>query len=185
MAGGTEAAAVPGPDGEGSERLRFPRSRRHGLSMRPMAEADLPFLSALYASTRTEELAPVPWSEDEKSAFLAQQFHAQHTHYMAHYPDAHWLVVEQAGTPVGRLYLEWWPSEIRIIDIALMPESRSGGLGHALLEDVMALAGKDGLAVGIHVEKTNSAMSLYRRLGFEVVEDKGVYDLLVWNGNVR
>lgn len=150
-----------------------------------MAEADLPFLSALYASTRADELAPVPWSEAEKAAFLAQQFHAQHVHYMAHYPDAHWLIVERSGASVGRLYLEWWPSEIRIIDIALMPECRGAGLGRALLEDVMALAGKDGLAVGIHVEKTNPAMSLYRRLGFEVVEDKGVYDLLVWRRDLR
>jgi ribosomal protein S18 acetylase RimI-like enzyme len=182
---GAEATMAPGSSGKQDRRVRLPRARQRGLTKRTMTNADLPFLSALYASTRADEIAPLPWNEAEKSAFLAQQFHAQHTHYLEHYPDAHWLVIEQAGEPVGRLYLEWWPSEIRIIDIALMPQSRGDGLGRALLEDVMVLAGKDGLAVGIHVEKTNPAMSLYLRLGFDVVEDKGVYDLLVWKPAVR
>lgn len=180
MPTGDDAAVVADSGGKDTGRVRLPRARRRGLTKRAMMDADLPFLSALYASTRADEVAPLPWSDDEKSAFLAQQFHAQHTHYLEHYPDAHWLVIEQADEPVGRLYLEWWPSEIRIIDIALLPDYRGNGLGRALLEDVMALARKDGLSVGIHVEKANPAMSLYRRLGFVVVEDKGVYDLLVW-----
>ena len=37
-----------------------------------------------------------------------------------------------------------------------------------------------GRAVSIHVEKQNPAMRLYKRLGFETIEDKGVYDLLEW-----
>jgi hypothetical protein len=32
--------------------------------------------------------------------------------------------------------------------------------------------------VTIHLEKSNPARSLYARLGFEVVEDRGAYDLL-------
>lgn len=145
-----------------------------------MSTEDMGFLSALYASTRADELAPLPWSGEQKAAFLDMQFQAQHSHYLKHYPDALWLVLERAGKPVGRLYLEYWPSEHRIIDIALIPEVRGQGLGAALLRDVMDEAAQCAKTVGIHVEKANPAMRLYQRLGFNTVEDKGVYDLLRW-----
>lgn len=145
-----------------------------------MTTGDLGFLSALYASTREPELAPLPWSDEQKATFLDMQFQAQHSHYLENYPDASWLIIELDGKPAGRLYLEFWPSEHRIIDIALMPGVRGQGIGAALLRDVMEEAALAKKAVGIHVEKANPAMRLYKRLGFETVEDKGVYDLLRW-----
>jgi GNAT superfamily N-acetyltransferase len=156
------------------------RAAAHGIRYRDTKKADMPFLALLYRSTREDELAQTPWSEGEKRAFADMQFHAQHEHYQKHYPDALWLIVEQMGRPVGRLYLERWDKEHRIIDIALMPAVRGRGIGGAILRDVLDEAAGDGKSVGIHVEKLNPAMSLYRRLGFQPVEDKGVYDLLVW-----
>ncbi|MBD8890939.1 GNAT family N-acetyltransferase [Roseibium litorale] len=156
------------------------RAARHQVSYRSLTQDDMPFLRRLYRSTREAELARVPWSEPEKQAFIDMQFNAQHAHYQQHYPDALWLIIEQSGLPIGRLYLERWQSEHRIIDIALMPDMRGSGIGSALLGDLIEEASEDGKAVGIHVEKMNPAMSLYRRLGFETVEDKGVYDLLRW-----
>ncbi|SDU48330.1 GNAT family N-acetyltransferase [Stappia sp. ES.058] len=177
----TDTPTATIPKAAGNELPRLARATRRGLSFRRIGESDLPFLAALYASTRREEVAPLPWSEAEKAAFLEMQFQAQHTHYMQHYPDADWLVVERDGIAIGRLYLERWPSEIRIIDIALMPESRGEGYGTAMLRDVMALAKHANLGVGIHVEHNNPAMRLYTRLGFTKREDKGVYHLMRWN----
>lgn len=164
----------------GSVIPQYRRAAALGLTCRLVRAEDMVFLSSLYASTREDELAPVPWSDDEKTAFLQMQFQAQHSHYLKHYPDALWLVLERAGKPVGRLYLEQWPSEHRIIDIALTPDVRGQGLGAALLADVMDEAAASSKALSIHVEKANPAMRLYKRLGFETVEDKGVYDLLRW-----
>ncbi len=167
---------------ESTTRGPGPRAAALGLSYRPITPADIGFLCALYHSTREAELARVPWSEAEKQSFITQQFEAQHSHYQTHYPEAEWLVIERAGRPVGRLYIERWAAEDRIIDIALIPAARGAGLGRAILSDVVADAASTGRCVGIHVEKTNPAMTLYRRLGFRVVEDKGVYDLLIWEG---
>jgi len=156
------------------------RAAASGCRFRRLAEPDLPFLGQLYASTRAEELAPVPWSEADKAAFLDQQFRAQHAHYQKYYPNADWLVIAQGGEDIGRFYIERWPSQHRIIDIAFMPAHRGKGYGAALLRDAIdegAAAGKD---VSIHVEKLNPAMRLYRRLGFITEEDKGVYDLMRW-----
>lgn len=151
---------------------------RFGIGYRAMTADDLEFMAALYLSTRAEEVAATGWPVEAQRQFLLQQFDAQHRHYQAHYPDAEWLVVERGAERIGRLYLEEWPSQVRIIDIALMPESRGQGIGAAILEDVVAMAAAVGKPVSIHVEKNNPAMRLYRRLGFGAVEDKGVYDLL-------
>ena len=152
---------------------------RTGLTFRPIADADLAFLSALYASTRAEELAVTPWSDAQKAAFLDMQFQAQHAHYQKYYPNADWLVIEQAGQDVGRLYIERSASEHCIIDIALLPAHRGKGFGAALLTDLIDEASAFDKSVSIHVEKNNPARRLYQRLGFTVAEDKGVYDLMI------
>ena len=84
------------------------------------------------------------------------------------------------GEDIGRLYIARWPSQHCIIDIALLPEHRSKGLGEALLRDLIDEAAAVGKTVMIYVEKFNPAMRLYCRLGFEAEEDKGVYDLMRW-----
>ena len=148
------------------------------MHFRAEEEADLPFLVALYRSTREAELSVTPWSEAEKQVFIDMQFRAQHAHYRQHYPEALWMIIEARGKAVGRLYLSRWPREHRIVDIALVPAARGQGFGSAILADLVADAAAEGKPVSIHVEKTNPAMSLYRRLGFLPVEDKGVYELL-------
>lgn len=154
------------------------RAAEAGLAFRPAADADLPFLCRLYGSTRTEELAVVPWSEAEKAAFLDMQFRAQHAHYRQHYPTAQRLVILRAGDPAGRLYLDRWAREHRIVDIALLPEHRNQGLATALLRDLIDEAAAAGRAVSVHVEKLNPAQRLYRRLGFVAAGEHGAYDLM-------
>jgi ribosomal protein S18 acetylase RimI-like enzyme len=156
------------------------RAAQAGCRFRRLLDIDLPFVAQVYASTRAEELAVTDWSCDHKAAFLEAQFQAQHAHYQRYYPNADWLVTMRGGADIGRLYLERWPTQHRIIDITLLPEHRGKGLGEALLRDLMDEAAAASKAVTIHVEKFNPAMRLYRRLGFETAEDKGVYDLMCW-----
>jgi ribosomal protein S18 acetylase RimI-like enzyme len=146
-----------------------------GIAYRPMVEEDLPFIEALYASTRAEEVALTGWPQEQQRAFLAQQHRAQHHHYRAHYAAAEWLVVERDGEPIGRLYLGQWDDRHHIIDISLIPAARGLGIGGAMLADIIAGAQAQGKGVSIHVEVNNPARRLYGRLGFEVVEDKGIY----------
>lgn len=54
-------------------------------------------MARLYASTRIGELAPVPWPEEIKQAFLHSQFELQHAHYRKHYHHAEFLVIERAA----------------------------------------------------------------------------------------
>lgn len=134
----------------------------------------------LYASTREQELAPVPWSVAQKQAFLANQFHAQRHHYRTQMTGCSFDILECRGVPVGRLYLEPRRSQLYIVDIALLPEWRGNGLGTAILEALQATAAASGKGVGIMVEKFNSALRLYRRLGFADIADHGVYLEMEW-----
>jgi len=123
-------------------------------------------------------MALLDWSSEEKDAFLAMQFEAQTRHYDEHYSDAEFLVIEREGRPVGRLYLHRRGDEIRIVDIALLPEERRGGIGGRLLQQVLDEAAETGRMVRIHVEQNNPAMSLYNRLGFRKIDDLGIYHLM-------
>jgi GNAT superfamily N-acetyltransferase len=174
---------MPEPGPAVADAFGWARAAQAGLGFRRSDETDLPFLEQVYASTRAEELALVDWPKERKAAFVAMQFRAQHAHYREYYPDADWLVISHRGSSVGRLYIERWPSQHRIIDITFLPEHRGRRLGAALLADLMDEAAGVGKAVTIHVEKFNPAMRLYRRLGFVCEEDKGVYDLMRWSSD--
>lgn len=150
------------------------------IGFRPIRPADEPFLRRLYFSTRADEMAMVPWSEEEKSQFLGMQFEAQHKFYQDTFTEAEFLVVQRRGDPIGRLYLDRRDDEIRLIDIALLPETRGQGLGGTLMRDVLAEAASVGKKVRIHVERNNPAMRLYDRLGFRNVEEQGPYYLMEW-----
>lgn len=150
----------------------------HGVTYRPMTDDDLPFVAELYASTRRAEIAATGWPSEMQEAFLRQQHEAQHSHYSRHFGDGEWLIVERAGTALGRLYLHDQPGRLHILDISLVPESRGMGIGGAILRDVLDQARTQGKGASIHVEKMNRARHLYERLGFKVAEDLGIYDLL-------
>ena len=156
------------------------RAADFGVTWRAMDESDLPFLAAVYASTRAEELAVTGWPDEVKQAFLDQQHEAQHTHYQAHYPGALWLVVERGGAPIGRLYLREGGSDIRLIDIALLPEHRSAGIGGAIIDDLLAWARAIGKSVSLHVEPNNPVLRHYQRLGFVEGEEWGAYRRMDW-----
>jgi ribosomal protein S18 acetylase RimI-like enzyme len=147
-------------------------------TLRPARPEDREFLLAVYASTRAEELAPVPWTGEEKAAFLRMQFEAQDVHYRAHYDGATYDVIEVDGVLAGRLYLHRTPKEIRLVDIALLPRFRGTGIGTRLLADLVAEAEGRGVPLTIHVEISNPARRLYQRLGFAPVEEHGVYLLM-------
>jgi len=137
-------------------------------------------LYKVYASTRADEMAQVPWSAEQKRAFLDMQYNAQRQHYLAHYPTAAWLVIQQGDAPIGRMIVERSAGEILLMDIALLPEQRNAGIGSGLVQDLMAEAGQAGKTVRLHVEFFNPALRLYERLGFVKIGEAGIYFEMEW-----
>ncbi len=121
-----------------------------------------------------------PFDEFQKRQFLDQQFGAQYQHYQIHYPTCERNIIEEDGQAIGRLWIDEWRDQIRLVDIALMPEWRGSGIGTSLLRDVLARGAAAGKPVTIHVEGFNPALRLYERLGFEHVDTNGMYYLMKW-----
>lgn len=158
--------------------------RLHG-QLRPITTADLPVLYEIYASTRAEEVAQVPyWTETDKTTFLTQQFNAQHQYYQEVYATPDFCIIEIDDQVAGRLYLNRSSNDIRIVDIALLPTFRSMGIGTSILQDIFDEATAKNCKVSIHVEYNNRALNLYQRLGFQALHLRnGIYYLMEWTPN--
>ena len=143
-----------------------------GFRLRHAVDADLPQLLRLYADARADELAGLPWPDEFRQVFLAQQFGFQHRHYVAQHPGADFLVIERDGGIEGRYYLLREAPDHHIVDICLMSAHRGRGLGRTLIEASQAEARALGRGMALEVMVGNDgARRLYERLGFGVVAD--------------
>lgn len=138
------------------------------VRLRPSTVADEPLLFAIYAASRADEMALVSWTDEQQLAFITQQHQAQSSSYRARHPDGEFLVIElMDGRGIGRLYrARISDDEVRVLDIALLPEWCGRGVGTKLIRDVMVAAEQSGDMVSLHVEFWNQAVRLYERLGF-------------------
>ncbi len=154
------------------------------IDIRPATAEDTRLLFETYASTRVEELAPVPWTTEQKLQFLAFQFQSQDAHYREVFPGATFSVIEVDGVASGRLYVNRTDETIHVIDIALLPAARGRGVGATILRELCAEGEAKGLPVTVSVEKFNRAKQLYERLGFRMIEDGEVYQRMEWRAGV-
>ena len=148
-------------------------SAGRGVELRPVNfQQDLEFLYRVYASTRADEMAVVPWSDAEKESFLRMQFQAQHSYYHDQFKQA---AFDEQTRPIGRLQLDASFSPVRrvtynvesarveqrtdldklILDIetngTIDPEEairRAGGILKNQLDVFVDLQGEDDLGFG-------------------------------------
>jgi ribosomal protein S18 acetylase RimI-like enzyme len=143
--------------------------------LRPARRGDEPFLRRLYADLRAPEFAALGLEPSRLKLLLAMQYDAQDRSYRQEHPHASFEVVMLAGEPIGRLYVDRDGQTIHVIDITLLPEHRRRGIGTDLLGALMEEGRRSGRAVTLDVLRTNPALDLYRRLGFQQVRADEVY----------
>lgn len=147
------------------------------LSLIPVKESDKPFLIELYSSTRAEEMATVPWSDEQKQAFLQKQFEAQNISYRERYPNASFDIIKLNDERIGRFYLAELADEIRIIDLAVLPQHFNREFYIKLIEKVLKKGEIDGKPVQIYLESFNPLAEIFARLGFQKAGEHGIYFL--------
>lgn len=165
-----------------AEMTSWPLARGGRLALRPVAASDEEFLFGVYLSTREDELAQVEWGEGQKEAFVRWQFVLQRREYEARFPDAEYSVVLVDGRPAGRIWVGRDAEQIRLLDIALLPEFQNRGAGTLLLTRLMDEARRTGKALRHMVfVLNNEAHRFYERLGFAVIEEfDGAYKHMEW-----
>lgn len=153
---------------------------RDAVTCRPGTDDDYDFQRLLYHDARAEEMQHFPFDDEQKQAFLNWQFECQWTHYREHYPTCDWRIILQNGKPIGRLLIDRWPDQIRVVDIALVSAARGSGIGSMLMQEILDEGRAAAKPVTIHVEVFNPALRLYQRLGFQQIDSSGAYHLMQW-----
>ena len=151
------------------------------VELRPVFSSDDQFLLAVYASTRADELAQAEWADGQQEMFLRWQFDLQRREYDTRFPDADYRVITIDQQPAGRIWIGIDNEQIRLLDIALLPEFQNRGVGTALLEKLKSEAQIAGKALRHMVfVLNNNADRFYERLGFKKIEDFGAYKHMEW-----
>lgn len=99
------------------------------------------------------------------------------------WPHDYCLVAEKEDKIIGAVWVRVINGDIKgygFIDdhtpefgIALFPEYRNKGIGTALMQEMIEYLRKKGYRqTSLSVHKGNKAIRLYRKLGFETVEDR-------------
>lgn len=111
---------------------------------------------------------------------MIQQYHNQVQYHRTRYPGSAFDLILADGVPCGRLSIYRSNDEIRVVEIALMPQYRGCGIGAHLLALLQEEGRQTGRRVGLDVEETSAAQRFCRRLGFTLAEKKDPYLYLVW-----
>lgn len=156
-------------------------SQKMAITLRDAGPDDELFLLQVYACTRAAELAQVPWSDEQKAAFLQMQFSSQHSHYHERYPDADYKVILRNEEPVGRLYVRRDKDLTHIMDITVLPVYRNAGIGGGLIQSLLDEASESKQKVQIYVENFNPSLALFKRMNFSLLEEDGFNLLLEWH----
>jgi ribosomal protein S18 acetylase RimI-like enzyme len=148
--------------------------------LRPAQQHDSDFLRELYSSTRVEEMASWGWSDAQQKAFLRLQFEAQQRHHELAYEGAEDCIITVNDRPAGRLLVLRSDVELRLVDIALLPDYRNRGAGTIVIRMLQEEAAIGGKPLRLHVSYLNPALRLYRRLGFVEIGDTGTDYFMEW-----
>ena len=148
---------------------------RQSVKLRPVCSGDESFLFNLYRSVHERTFASLNISEKQKNELLRMQFKAQQTQYRSHFPMADFDLVLTDDEPIGNIFAQRGPEDFVLIDVSLLPEHRNCGIGGQLVTALIQQANNSRRPLQAHVFKNNPAWNLWQRLGFEEVDDDGVY----------
>jgi len=154
------------------------------LMLRPVSAEDEEFLVSVYAGTRAQEMAQVPWSDEQKKEFVRWQFNLQRQDYESKYPHTQYDVILVDNQSAGRIWISRDDEQIRLLDIALLDEFQNRGVGTVLLRRLIdeAASANKRLRHMVFILNTD-ARRFYERLGFVVFEDLGAYLHMEFRGS--
>ena len=151
-----------------------------GLGIRPSRDADKPFIKSLYNATR-DDLRLIDAESDFVEALIEQQQQAQTVGYGDQFPNAMYFIVEKLNERIGRVVIDFGSNEIRIVDIAFIPQARNKGYGTTVIRALKQAAGTACAPLVLTVYKSNSvAKRFYEQEGFKVEQSDQMTELMAW-----
>lgn len=148
------------------------------ITFKTIEDKDQLFIEKVYRSTREKELLFTYLTEAQKTNFILMQLTAQLADYKMNYKEATYQIIVYNKKSVGRLYLWETKNDIRVLDIALLPEYQGRGIGTEILSNIIKSARLKTKIVSLHVSQNNPAKNLYLRLGFKKISGDMINDYL-------
>jgi ribosomal protein S18 acetylase RimI-like enzyme len=145
------------------------------VSLRQAGPEDKQFLGRLYFDTRRREVESWGWPRQQQEFFLNMQFQAQYSSYSSNYPGASDRIVLAGDLPAGRIMVGREGGAMHLIDIALLEEFRSRGIGGELILRLIAQCEAESIPLRLQVLRGNPAIRLYNRMGFVEIGADPVY----------
>lgn len=115
------------------------------------------------------------FSAGDREYFLWQQFEIEKKQYALFYPQAKFYLIYYKQKAIGRLYLTYTANDIRILDIGLLTDYRSMGIGSQVIQHLIQYALQNRQSLSLQVTWFNrSAFNFYQSLGFSVLNCTGI-----------
>ncbi|MCW6052299.1 GNAT family N-acetyltransferase [Microcoleus sp. A2-C5] len=145
-------------------------------SIRPLMQEDEPFLwQMLYVAAHMAEEG-----ESTVQAVVNHPLIARYVKDWGRADDTGFVGIElNSSQPVGAAWLRLftgddkgfgWVDDIPELAIAVLPEYTNQGIGTQLLDRLLSAAKASYRSVSLSVRSSNSALNLYQRSGFKVIE---------------
>jgi len=153
------------------------------ISLRPAQKSDDPFFYEVFRSVRATEFAVLGLLPEQLEMLIKQQYEARTGSYEAQFPDSGNSVVLSGDTPIGQFWVFRTPEEFLVVDIALLPDHRGGGVGATLMKQFMAEADAARVPVRVTVATNNpGSLRFHQRLGFRIISEDPMYYNMEYRG---
>ncbi|HEX3143325.1 MAG TPA: GNAT family N-acetyltransferase [Pyrinomonadaceae bacterium] len=150
------------------------------ITLRPATEDDRDFLRGLYKSSRGDDLRGLGWDEPRIDEFLEMQYDAHQNFLITDHPNLQDQIVLSYGEPVGHLAVDQRSDEIRLVDVALLPEHRQRGTGTLLIQELQTQAAAAQRPLRLQIIRFNRAVELFEQLGFRRIGETGSHFQMEW-----
>ncbi|ACK69134.1 GCN5-related N-acetyltransferase [Gloeothece citriformis PCC 7424] len=136
------------------------------ILLRQAKDDELNFLDALYTENMKESVERVyPWNPN----LFRQNFVA-----------ADYQVIEIEKVIIGFIKVVREEKEIYLGEIQVRRVYQNQGIGTQLINSLKEEAQDSGKNIRLRVLQKNSAYNLYKKLGFEVVEESQTHKIMKW-----
>lgn len=139
----------------------------------------------LFRTFRNDIDDAIGLSDSEKKTFIQQQFEAQRRSYQQKYPDSSPKLILVADARAGRVWVARLQSQIRLVDIMVLPSFQNQGVGSFLIAKLQDEARATERPLRHMVHTTNrDALRFYRRHGFaQQPSPFPTHRAMVWHPN--
>lgn len=146
------------------------------VSLLPVESTHKDFLLKLFKECRPDLALINSINEKKTDDIIYQQFTIEQEQLIKMYPNAEYNIVIFNGELIGRLYIHYGDTIDRILEIGLLDEYRSLGIGKELVTKVIQNALKKNKSVRLQVAWFNQrAYKFYEEIGFNIIENQGVF----------